>query len=106
MSKLSRSLVQKKNLSLIWPAVFKFGYLFYSRVRVPLLTLNELEEKSQATIILDKFDSRNKNNISNHLQWLRNSSDLYSAKYEKIILTEDFNVSPEESHMKTFEFMG
>ena len=62
--------------------------------------------KSQATIILRKFDSPNKNNISNHLQWFRNSSDLYSAKYEKIILIEDFNVSSEESHMETFEFYG
>ena len=44
----------------------------------------------------------NKNNISNHLQLLRNSLDLYSAKYENIILIGDFNVSPEESHMETF----
>ena len=44
----------------------------------------------------------NKNNISNHLQRLRNSLDLYSAKYENIILIGDFNVSPEESHMETF----
>ena len=44
----------------------------------------------------------NKNNISNHLQRLRNSLDLYSEKYENIILIGDFNVSPEESHMETF----
>ena len=44
----------------------------------------------------------NKSNISNHLQRLRNSLDLYSAKYENIILIGDFNVSPEESHMETF----
>ena len=44
----------------------------------------------------------NKNNISNHLQRLRNSLDLYSAKYENIILIGDFNVSPEDSHMETF----
>ena len=44
----------------------------------------------------------NKNNISSHLQRLRNSLDLYSAKYENIILIGDFNVSPEESHMETF----
>ena len=48
--------------------VFKFGYLFCNRVRVPFLSLNELEEKSQATIILGKFGSPNKNNISNYLQ--------------------------------------
>ena len=44
----------------------------------------------------------NKNNISNHLQRLRNSLDLYSAKYENIIFIGDFNVSPEQSHMETF----
>ena len=44
----------------------------------------------------------NKNNISNRLQRLKNSLDLYSAKYENIILIGDFNVSPEESHMETF----
>ena len=49
----------------------------------------------------------NKNNISNHLQRLRNSLDLYSAKYENIILIGDFNVSPEDLHMETFcEFYG
>ena len=86
---------------------FKFGQLFYNRGKIPLLSLNELEEKSQATIILSKFGSANKNNISNHQQWLRNSSDLYSAKYEKIILIGVFNVSPEESYMETFcEFYG
>ena len=42
----------------------------------------------------------NKNNILNHLQRLRNSLDLYSAKYEKIILIGDFNVSPEYSHFE------
>ena len=44
----------------------------------------------------------NKNNISSHLQRLRNSLDLYSAKYENIILIGDFNISPEDSHMETF----
>ena len=59
-SKISRSLVQKKNLSLIWLVVSKSGYLFCNRGRVPLLSLNELEDESQATIILRKFDSPDK----------------------------------------------
>ena len=38
---------------------------------------------------------------------VKKSSDLYSAMYQKIILIEDFNVSPEELHMETFcEFYG
>ena len=44
----------------------------------------------------------NKNNISNYLQRLRNSLDLYSAKYENIILIGDFSVIPEQSHIETF----
>ena len=54
-SKFSRSLVYKKNLSLIWLVVFKLGYPFCNRGRIPLLSLDELEEKSQATIIFGKF---------------------------------------------------
>ena len=39
-SKLSGSLVHKKNFSLMWEAVFKLGYLerFVSRGRIPLLS--------------------------------------------------------------------
>ena len=44
----------------------------------------------------------NKTNIPSHLERLRKSLDLYSAKYENTILIRDFNVSPEESHMETF----
>ena len=36
----------------------------------------------------------NKNNSPNHFQRLKNSLDLYSAKYENIILRGDFNLSP------------
>ena len=61
------------------------------RQKILLLSLNELQEKSQATIILSKFDSSNKNNIANHLHRLKNSSDLYLPKHEKIILIGDFN---------------
>ena len=43
----------------------------------------------------------NKINISNHLQRLRNSLDLYYAKYENIISIGDFRVSPEYSHVET-----
>ena len=43
----------------------------------------------------------NKNHISNHLR-LRNSLDLYSAKYENMILIGNFNVSPEDWHMEAF----
>ena len=57
-SKFSRSLVHKKNFSLIREVVFKLGYFFVNRGRIPLLSFNELGEKSQATIILGKFVSK------------------------------------------------
>ena len=53
-SKFSRSLVHKKHFSLIWPVDDKDMY-FAKRGRIPLLSLNELGEKSHATIILGKF---------------------------------------------------
>ena len=34
----------------------------------------------------------NRNNISNHLNLLRRSLDLYSAKYEHFIIAEDFKL--------------
>ena len=55
-SKFSRSLVYKRNFSLIWLVVFKLGYVFFvNRGRILLLSLSELGEKSQATVILSKF---------------------------------------------------
>ena len=44
----------------------------------------------------------NKNNIPNHLQGLRKSLDLCSARYENIIWIGDLNASPEQPHMETF----
>ena len=52
--------------------------------------------------LLSCLYNTNKNNISNYLQRLRNSLDLYSAKYENIILIGDFSVIPEQSHIETF----
>ena len=44
----------------------------------------------------------NKNKISNHLEALRRSLDLYSAQYEDIIIFGDFNVETEEPCMGCF----
>ena len=54
-SKFSCSLVHKKNFSLIWQVVFKFGTYFVKRGRIPLLSLSEHGEKSWETILLGKF---------------------------------------------------
>ena len=61
----------------------------------------ELNFRKKKWLLSCSYNS-NKNNISNHLQRLRNSLDLYSAKHGNIILIGDFNVSPEESHIETF----
>ena len=52
--------------------------------------------------LLNCLYNPNKNNISTYLQRLENTLDLYSVKYENIILVEDFNVGPKDSHMKIF----
>ena len=64
--KISRRLVHKKNFSLMWQVVFKLGYVF-CHSRIPLLTLNELREKSGATIILHKFANKPRSNS----HWLK-----------------------------------
>ena len=48
-SKFLGSLVHKENFGMILQVVFKLGYLFVKGVRESLLSLNEFEEKSQAT---------------------------------------------------------
>ena len=50
------SLVHKKKFSLIWQA--SWDTYFFKRGTIPPLSLNELGEKSQATIILGKFVSK------------------------------------------------
>ena len=54
-SKFFWSLALKKNLGLILQAVFKLGSSYVKGSRIPLLSLSELGEKSQVTIILGKF---------------------------------------------------
>ena len=53
-SKFSRSLVHKKNFSLIWEVVFKLGYIFCQAIGY-LFWVWMNSEKSQGTIILGKF---------------------------------------------------
>ena len=48
-SKFLGSLVHKEMFGLILQVVFKLGYLFVKGVRKSLLSLNEFEEKLQAT---------------------------------------------------------
>ena len=57
-SKLSSSLVQMKNFSLTSELDLSQDTYFVKRGRTRHLSLNELGEKSQATIILDKFVSK------------------------------------------------
>ena len=44
----------------------------------------------------------NKINISNHLDLLRGSLDLYSAEYEHFIIVRDFNTEVIQMMMKVF----
>ena len=40
-----------KNLGLMWQVVFKINFLFAKEVRISLLSLDELDEKSGTAII-------------------------------------------------------
>ena len=48
------------------------------------------------------FNSPRKNLIDNHLDALSKYLDLYSSKYEKVLILGDFNAGIEEKHMKCF----
>ena len=67
-------------------------------IEAPFIELNFRKKKW----FLSCSYNPNKSNISNHLQRLINTLDLYSAKYENIILIRDFNVSPEDSLKELF----
>ena len=48
------------------------------------------------------FNNPRKNLIDNHLDALSKYLDLYSWKYEKVLVLGDFNADIEEKHMKCF----
>ena len=53
-------------------------------------------------ILMNSSYSPHKSEIKKDLTALRNSLDLYSSKYEKILILGDFNVEIEEANMKSF----
>ena len=88
------------------------GIMLYIRADVPL-NLLAIEDKPienlfielnlQNTKILTNCSfNPHKSEIKKHLTALRNSLDLHSSKYEKILILGDFNVEIEEANMKSF----
>ena len=62
-----------------------------------------IEFNLQNTKILINFSyNLHKYEIKNYLTALRNSLDLHSSKYEKMLILCDFNVEMEEANMKSF----
>ena len=53
-------------------------------------------------ILINCSYNPHKSEIKKHLTALRNSLDLHSSKYEKILILGDFNVEIEEANMKSF----
>ena len=51
-------------------------------------------------ILINCSNNPHKLGIKKHLTALRNSLDLHSSKYEKILIQGDFNVEIEEANMK------
>ena len=53
-------------------------------------------------ILINCSNNPHKSEIKKHLTALRNSLDLHSSKYEKILILGDFIVEIEEASMKSF----
>ena len=53
-------------------------------------------------ILINCSCNPHKSEIKKHLTALRNSLDLHSSKYEKILILGDFNIEIEEANMKSF----
>ena len=88
------------------------GIMLYIRAGVPC-NLLAFEDKPIESLFIE-FNLQNtkilvncsynphKSEIKNYLTALRNSLDLYSSKYEKILILGDFNVEIQEANMKLF----
>ena len=53
-------------------------------------------------IVINCSYNPHKSEIKKHLTALRNSLDIHSSKYEKVLMLGDFNVEIEEANMKLF----
>ena len=53
-------------------------------------------------ILINCSYNTHKSEIKKHLTALRNSLDLHSCKYGKILILRDFNVEIEEENMESF----
>ena len=90
---------------------FDGGIMVFIREDIPsrVLSLNksieplliELNFRKKKWLLSFTY-SPNRNNISNHLDLLRRSLDLYSAKYEHFIIVGDFNAEVTQTSMKVF----
>ena len=87
------------------------GIMLYVRADIPsnLLAFEDkpieslfIELNLQNTkILINCSYNPHKSEIKKHLTALRNSLDLHSSKYEKILILGDFNVEIEEANMKS-----
>ena len=88
------------------------GIMLYVRADIPsnLLALEDkpieslfIELNLQNTKILMNYSyNPHKSEIKKHLTALRNSLDLYSSRYDKILILGNFNVEIEAANMKSF----
>ena len=88
------------------------GIMLYVRADIPsnLLAFEDIPIESlfmelnlqNTKILMNSSYNPHKSEIKKHLTALRNSLDLYSSKYEKILILGYFNVEIEEANMKSF----
>ena len=63
---------------------------------------NTNTKKNTNKILINCSYNTHKSEIKKHLTALRNSLDLHSCKYGKILILRDFNVEIEEENMESF----
>ena len=83
--------------------------LFWEYLRVKVLSVDKGHESCYVELILKKTKwlincSYNpaKNNISSQLESLSRNLDLYTSKFENILVTGDLNLSIDDNNMKNF----
>ena len=83
--------------------------LFRENLPVKVLSVDKGHENCHVELILKKTKwlinysyNPSKNNISSHLESLSQNLDLYTSKFENILVIGDVNISVEDNNMKNF----
>ena len=83
--------------------------LFRKDLPVKVFWVDKVNEMCYVEVILKKTKwlttyscNPTKNNISSHLESLSRNLDLYTSKFENILVIGDLNISMEDNNMRYF----